>query len=385
MTVAVLKAYLDGRATTIASEHIAERAVQLFTSYLTSQKNLTATAAFWTPSQQFECAKWLRTNYTHSPATIARLFNVMRSAFLDAEKTRLRPDAIGNMVEAALMRSAPKIVMTQDAVAAELKVPTRSPRRATLSIEQMAEVLDSLKSPHLFRFAILELTTWARPQAIIDFNPDHQIDWNDGTLDLAPLGWVQTKKRRPRQPLTQCLEGWVQVWTHEDRARNAKDAAEGRAPREAGLLVYKRKRVACVKKAFRRIGADLGLVGFSQYSFRHFMADQIKKQFRGVPREMRSRWLGHVVRDGSRTTDNYESDDPLALVDVALATDSVIALVAQHAARPLFAIEPRLNRSDLKAIGARVMPKAPDFIGKSGGRDRDRTCDPFHVKEVLFR
>ena len=22
---------------------------------------------------------------------------------------------------------------------------------------------------------------------------------------------------------------------------------------------------------------------------------------------------------------------------------------------------------------------------KNGGRDRDRTCDPFHVKEVLFR
>ena len=23
--------------------------------------------------------------------------------------------------------------------------------------------------------------------------------------------------------------------------------------------------------------------------------------------------------------------------------------------------------------------------GKSGGRDRDRTCDPYHVKVVLFR
>jgi len=64
-------------------------------------------------------------------------------------------------------------------------------------------------------------------------------------------------------------------------------------------------------------------MGFSQYSLRHFMADQVKKLFRNVPREHRSLWMGHVVRDGSRTTANYESDDPEMLTDVALATDCV--------------------------------------------------------------
>ncbi len=49
------------------------------------------------------------------------------------------------------------------------------------------------------------------------------------------------------------------------------------APTELGLIVYKSKRVATVKRAFRRIGTELGLMGFSQYSFRHLMADQIKK------------------------------------------------------------------------------------------------------------
>ena len=28
---------------------------------------------------------------------------------------------------------------------------------------------------------------------------------------------------------------------------------------------------------------------------------------------------------------------------------------------------------------------ANNFRAEDGGRDRDRTCDPFHVKEVLFR
>ena len=29
--------------------------------------------------------------------------------------------------------------------------------------------------------------------------------------------------------------------------------------------------------------------------------------------------------------------------------------------------------------------KTLDFSGFNGGRDRDRTCDPYHVKVVLFR
>ena len=59
--------------------------------------------------------------------------------------------------------------------------------------------------------------------------------------------------------------------------------------------------VACVKRAFRRIGHELGIVGFSQKKFRPFMNDQARKLFAMVLRENRSRWLGHVVRDGSRT------------------------------------------------------------------------------------
>jgi hypothetical protein len=29
--------------------------------------------------------------------------------------------------------------------------------------------------------------------------------------------------------------------------------------------------------------------------------------------------------------------------------------------------------------------KEPIFSGSNGGRDRDRTCDPYHVKVVLIR
>jgi hypothetical protein len=46
-----------------------------------------------------------------------------------------------------------------------------------------------------------------------------------------------------------------------------------------------------------------------------------------------------VTREGSRTTDHYESDDPKALADMALATDCIPALLAERYSKPLFAAE----------------------------------------------
>jgi hypothetical protein len=92
--------------------------------------------------------------------------------------------------------------------------------------------------------------------------------------------------------------------------------------------------------------------------------------------------VSHAYR-GLKLTN--EGEDPLALADVALATDCVLQLLAERCQRQLFAIEMRLNRQDLEAIGARMIPKNVEKSRKNGGRDRDRTCDPYHVKVVLFR
>jgi hypothetical protein len=78
--------------------------------------------------------------------------------------------------------------------------------------------------------------------------------------------------------------------------------------------------------------------------------------------------MGHVVRAGSCTTANYESDDPEMLADVALAT--VIALIQQNCGRPLFAVEVRLTKKDLHAIGARVIPEMLRKRRVGGGHDR---------------
>lgn len=382
LTVAALKAYMDGRGAQIVSQESAERAGALFTGYLEHIDKIDAPVSFWTPSQQIACAFWLHKNYTHSAGTIARLFNVMRSAFRDAAAVQMRADVLGNPVEARLIDAAPKIIVTRERAAKELQIPARAPRKATVTLDQMAAMLDALNSEHLFRFAMLSLCTWARPQAVIDFDPHAQAHWTDGSIDLAPIGWVQTKKRRPRQPMSLALAGWLSRWTQEDDRRRREAKAAGELPKPDALLIYKRAKVGTVKQAFRRIGRDLGIPGFSQYSFRHFMADQAKKNFRLLAREQRSRWLGHKIRDGSQTTTEYESDDPHDIADVALATDCIVALLNERCSRDLFAIETRLNYHELQSIGARVMPKDVLKSRKNGGRDRDRTCDPLHVKVI---
>jgi integrase len=370
LTTAVLEAYLEDRGPHIASEEQAERAVQLFTEYLQSVGRVDAMVSFWTPSQQLEFAKWCVVEYGHSAGYIERLFNVMRSAFNAACEVKIRIDAVGNKVEAAMLSHAQNVVWKRDKIAKELKIPAETRKPRVLSIEEMGRLLDHLWTPHLFRFAIIELCTWVRPQAVIDLDPKKQVDWSDGSIDFKPQEWIPTNKRRPHQPLSECLAGWLKAWDREDEVRRAKDVAAGREPQPDALIVYKRRRVATVKRAIRRISADLGFVGFSQYGLRHFMADQVKKLFR-IPRELRSRWLGHVVKDGSPTTNHYERDDPHELTDVALAVDCIMALIQEHCGRPLFSPSgswaPRgrpsftadklRTRKELERIGARALPK----------------------------
>jgi hypothetical protein len=105
----------------------------------------------------------------------------MRSALHDASELEIRPDAIGDMVECALISTAPKIVWKREAIAKELKIPARKARAPTLSIEQMARVLDALRTQNLFRFAMVEAGCH-RPR----FATARRLD--DGSLGLPPPG-----------------------------------------------------------------------------------------------------------------------------------------------------------------------------------------------------
>jgi hypothetical protein len=200
MTVAALTNYLDGHATTIRSLADAERAEQYLNDHV---KNPMAPISFWTPSRQLDFAKWMRTTFGHTPASIERRLDVICAAFHEMTEVKLRKYPFGQDVETALITYAPKFVYKRARIAKELKIAPSKPRHNTLTIEDMAKALDSLGHEHLFRFAILSLDTWARPAAVEDFGPATQR--HRGMIDLNPPGRVETNKRRPLIPETRGL------------------------------------------------------------------------------------------------------------------------------------------------------------------------------------
>jgi hypothetical protein len=349
MTMAALANYLDGHATTIRSLPDAERACELAKRYLTEHvKNPMAPVSFWTPSRQLEFCKWLRATFQHAPASIERRLDVVCAAFHEMTEVKIRKDPFGQDIETALMTHAPKFVYKRDRIAKELKIPPSKPRHNKMSIEDMARALDALEHEHLFRFAILALNTWARPEAIADFDPATQRD--GGLLYINPMDRAQTNKRRPTITETRCLAGWLDRW------------GSG-----APLLIFQGQRVADVKKALGRAGERAG-VHLTPGSFRHFMPTMVKRLCRGVAREQRSLWMGHVVREGSRTTDNYEAFDPEYLADVALATDYVMLQLQAKCTRSLFAIEVLLNPRELSRIGVTGGENVMYLQAVGGGR-----------------
>lgn len=362
LTSAALANYLNGRATEIRSEADAVRAAELAEQYLDHVKQPLATVAFWTPSRQLDFARWLRNTYNHSPASIERRLDVVCAAFHEMTEVKIRKDPFGQDIETALMTHAPKFVYKRGRIAKELKIAPSKPRHNTLSIEDMAKVLDALDLDHLFRFAIIGLNTWARPEAIADFTP--ALQRARGLIDLNPPGRVETNKRRPMIPETRGLADWLDHWGTD-----------------APLLVFQGERVQSVKKALGRKAAGVGIDKFAPGRLRHFMATTVRRLCRNVTREQRSIWMGHVVREGSRTTDNYEADDPEYLADVALATDYVMLQLQDHCERKLFAIEFRLNRNELARIGAAKWQKTTRLQVVAGGRREIRTPDPLGVNE----
>jgi hypothetical protein len=159
--------------------------------------------SFWTPSRQLEFSKWLRDTFGHSPASIERRLDVVCAAFHEMTEVKLRLDPFGQTIETALMTHAPKFVYKRARIAKELKIAPSTPRHTTHSLDDIATVLDALEQEHLFRFSIIALNTWARPEAVSDFNPLTQR--RNGLIDLNPPDRVQTNKRRPLIPETRNL------------------------------------------------------------------------------------------------------------------------------------------------------------------------------------
>lgn len=184
-------------------------------------------------------------------------------------------------------------------------------RDRVLSKDEMAALLIYADEDHVYRFLVLLIATWSRPDALRDLQRD-QVDEKHGLIYLNRPGRKQTKKYRPIVPLV-------------PSARHAILGVEREgvlAPVNAWhILTWRGQPLGSMKTAWRRLRQRAGLDdGLIPYHVRHTMATEARKAG-AVPWEVEG-WLGHR-RPGS--TERYAHFSPDFLGTTVSAVEAYLS------------------------------------------------------------
>lgn len=341
MLMVALDHYYENDVASKPSADQAFRAISLIKSYLTEKMLPTAPVSAFGPIRQREFMKWSRDTLEHSANTIARNLSVVSAALRFGKRVVVVRDGLGNEQEIQLLDMAPDVVTQANRVAELLDLPAPTPREWLPTFEEFGKFIDAIdkRKENLFRFVMIAMNTWARPQTVIDFR-DNQgtVNRRFGTIDLNPVGRRQTIKYRPKIRLTPNLEGWLDHWKKEGEGEDAPMTWDGEP-------------ITAIKRTFVRHAVDCGLPNFTPGTIRHFMATMVRREKPPVSKEQRDVWLGH---DEKRTANSYESFDPEYLLDCLQATENIIAQLQRHTARSLDACK---------------LPARPALTVIEGGRD----------------
>lgn len=190
----------------------------------------------------------------------------------------------------------------------------RPPMGRPLSMEEMAQLFDTIRTAHIFMFCIMATNTLARPRAILDATIfQYQRDY--GLLDLNPPGRVQNNKHRPIVPVTSVLRPWLE------------------SVKNGHFVNYFGKPITTTRFAFANVRKLAGLDGrVNGYSFRHTMAREMRR--RRVPGEEISLMLGHQVA-GAKTTQIYAPYDPSYCSNAVAAIEDYFHTLQKMTKRPL--------------------------------------------------
>lgn len=248
-------------------------------------------------------------------------------------------------------------------------------RERTLSFEEMAALFNAAAEvEHMWRWLILDVATTARPNAPNEITPA-MVNLPGNYLTLLPTGQKQDpKKRRPTLPMCSWLRPWLEAWLRPEALRyESKRRTVERVPT---LITWRGKRIDNIKEGFARLKEAAGLTDplIVPYTIRHTMITWIMKQ--RVPEWDREVWFGHK-EPGNQTTVGYIHLDPDYLKPAAQATDAYFEQLAPLVIRPLRATCVLAYSADDGVTGRKLL----DLQDAVGARDRDRTCDPHHVKE----
>lgn len=236
----------------------------------------------------------------------------------------------GEDVEARLLETGVPIFCNQEEIAQHIGGPVSVAREFIPTYEQLGKWIDAIEEEDDFRYVMIALNTCARNEAIFDLVISKQVNQEVGTIDLNPTGRRQTKKRRPVIRLTTNLAAWFDLWGDDRPIRQYQDTVEKRLNRLG-------KREDEKDAEGKQVWKALNMPEMTCYTLRHFMATNLRRASFPVSREQRSKWLGHSVKEGSKTTDWYEKFDPDYLEEPMRATDEIMVNLQKYTKRRVLA------------------------------------------------
>ncbi len=304
--------------------------------------------ASFTLMRQHAFMKWCQ-DKGQSTKTISIYMSQIKAAINYSSIPRIITDSKGKEREGQMLKNAIHIVSKTDEISKVTGLPMPKPRSFIPTDDQLVAFIGEIRREWLFRYVILALNTWARPEAIIELDIGKQVDMTAGTIDLNQAGRRQNNKVRPLIRLTDNLRGWLLHW------------GEARPINRKGDIVAKVRH-----SDFRAIGERAG-VPMTPYTLRHYMATRIRRLPKGlrVPREERSAWLGHVDPHHRTTEEWYESYDPEYLELCRNGIDAIMAHLSLISPRPLFAPN-SVAGTGLTVIGGNLP------LGKYGEGDEEK-------------
>lgn len=275
------------------------------------------------------CWSWLATEHKLSAKSISTYMISVRAALNYCARPHIITVA-GEKQEARLLDQSVPIICGENEIAAHVGKPVSGPREYIPTFQDFGRWIDAIEEEDDFRYVMIALNTAARNEAIFDLRVAEQVDFEFGTIDLNPGGRRQTKKRRPVLRLTPNLAAWLKHWEDDRPIKGYQDIVEKRLNKIG-------KQPEITDDASNVIRPAFGMPEMTCYTIRHFIATHMRRTSFTVSREQRSKWLGHTVKEGSKTTDWYEKFDPDYLEGPMRATEEIIRKLQKHTRRKLFA------------------------------------------------
>lgn len=230
--------------------------------------------------------------------------------------------------EVQLLDGTVAVFCNQEEIADHIGGEVSTAREYIPTYEELGRWMNAIEEEDDFRYVIIALNTCARNEAIFDLVRSRQVNEEFGTIDLNPTGRRQTKKRRPVIRLTTNLAAWLNHWGDDKPIRQYQDTVEKRLNKLGKPTLDEDGNV---------VDVGLGMPEMTCYTLRHFMATNMRRASFPVSKEQRSKWLGHSVTEGSKTTDWYEKFDPDYLEEPMRATEEIIAKLQRYTKRKLMA------------------------------------------------